>query len=79
MKKICFIFILFSFTSFAQSDDTQSKIDSTLAALAKMKEDTAKVNQINRITFRRGPIFFEPATRKKLILQSLEIAKKNQS
>lgn len=76
MKKICFIFILFSAIAFAQSDDTQFKIDSTLTALAKMKEDTAKVNQINRITFRRGPIFFESDTRKKLILQSLEIAKK---
>ncbi|MBN8643079.1 MAG: hypothetical protein J0L86_14800 [Flavobacteriales bacterium] len=41
-----------------------------------MKEDTAKVNMINRITFRRDPFYFEHDTRKKLILQSLAIARK---
>ncbi len=76
MKKIQFICILFSLVSFAQDGDRQIKIDSILSALSKMKEDTAKVNMINRITFRRDSFYFEHDTRKKLILQSLAIAKK---
>ncbi len=71
MKKIILFFLLIPILSFSQKKESQMRIDSLLTVFSIMKDDTVKVNLINKLTSKTSFLNFDQVIRKKLIDQNL--------